>query len=163
MSAAAKPASSSLLRQAAADGKWPDPVRVEPAATRTALNATMIARCCVAAHLADKAAPGLSAGGRRQTASGGHPMQCCVREDRVKLAVEGQILAGHYPRVDAAGAGCRDHVGRRIDSYNRSTRRNILVNTPSPQPKSRMRSPADGASSSSAGAPSAGTKWAVSA
>ena len=49
-----------------------------------------------------------------------------VREDRVELAIEGQMLAGHYPRVDAASPGFCNHVGRRVDGYNRSTRRSDL-------------------------------------
>ncbi len=53
-------------------------------------------------------------------------MQCCVREYRVELAVKGQILAGHYPRVDAAGPGRSDHLGCGVDGYNRNARRGDL-------------------------------------
>ena len=83
----------------------------------------------VTAHLADKAAPrperpaDASEDGFRRP----HPMQCRVREYRVELAVEGQILAGHYPRVDAAGPGRRDHLGCGVDGDNRSAGRGDLL------------------------------------
>jgi hypothetical protein len=83
----------------------------------------------VTAHLADKAAPRPErpADTGEDTFRRPHPMQRCVREYRVELAVKGQILAGHYPRVDTAGPGRSNHLGCGVDAYNRGARRGDLL------------------------------------
>jgi hypothetical protein len=71
----------------------------------------------VAAHLADKAAPGFECppdtgedGFRRA-----HPMQRRIRKHRVELGVESKILPAHDTCIDAAGSRRGDHAVCRVD------------------------------------------------
>ncbi len=50
-----------------------------------------------------------------------HPMQCRVREHRVELAGEGQVLGCHHPGVETARAGGGDHVGGGVDRDHHRT------------------------------------------
>jgi hypothetical protein len=74
-------------------------------------------RIVVPAHLGDKAAARLQrprdAGEHRFLRM--HPVQRGVREHRVELALEGEALARHDPRVEPLRLGRGDHVGRGID------------------------------------------------
>jgi len=71
----------------------------------------------VAAHLGDKAPVRLErAPHPRQHRLGRvHPVQGGVGKYRVELLLEGEALARHDARVDAAGPRRRNHVGRGVD------------------------------------------------
>lgn len=114
----------------------------------------------VAAKLGDEAAARLQravyAGEHRVVVA--HPMECGVRKHRVEFVLEGQLLGVDEPRVESARGRRRDHLRRRITPTTVAPAAIIFsVSEPSPQPTSRMRSPACGFSSPKTAAPSAGT------
>jgi len=87
-----------------------------------------------------------------------HPMQGRVAEDGVELAVEIERLAILDARVESALAGGLNLFGARIDANDlAASSTNFRVSGPSPQPRSKIRSPGRGSSSSTTPEPRSAT------
>ena len=99
----------------------------------------------VTAELADEAA----ARAKRAVDAGdhelgpAHPVERRIGEHRVELILEGKRMAVDLLHLEALGGGSGEQLLAQIGAKHigAAARRSLRVSTPSPQPRSRMRSP----------------------